>query len=224
MPAGIRAGDYSAPVTVHTGAGDITCELALRVWDFDLPVKQSLRTSTTIYGAWGWTDEIKGWFGDPEYWPFLREQQPVFMEYLARCRLSPSGIGNLPMKWDEDKGEVVIGDTADFEKYAQMYLDMGHHMDHMPVPFFYDRAGFLGAEGGGEAFSIEGPQNPGARRVATAPPERFLRALIVGLRRWSPSPFVIRGRPTIQETLLVHGRDPCRLLTLPFESADHIRP
>ncbi|MCD6362115.1 MAG: DUF4091 domain-containing protein, partial [Armatimonadetes bacterium] len=148
VPAETPAGDYSAPVTVHTGSGDITCELALRVWDFDLPVKQSLRTSTTIYGAWGWSDEIKGWFGNPEYWPFLHEIEPEFVKYLARCRLSPSGIGNLPMKWDEEKGEVVIGDTTDFEKYAQMYLDMGHHMDHMPVPYFFDRSSFLGAKKG----------------------------------------------------------------------------
>jgi hypothetical protein len=148
VPAGILAGDYSAPVTVHTGAGDLACDLALRVWDFDLPVKQSLRTSTTIYGSWGWSEEIKGWFDNPSYRTFKYELKPMFAEYLARCRLSPSDIGNLPFEYDEDKGEVVLGDTADFEEYAQRCLDMGHHMDHLPVSYFFHRKSFLGATKG----------------------------------------------------------------------------
>ncbi len=148
VPTGTPAGDYSAPVTVHTGRGDLTAELRLHVWDFDIPVKQSLRTSTTIYGPWGWSDEIRKWFGDPEYWEFLHEGEPKIVKYLGRCRLCPSGLGNLPMKYDEEKKQVVIGDTTEFEQYAQMYLDMGHHFDHLPVPYFYDRKSFLGAEKG----------------------------------------------------------------------------
>ena len=152
VPAGTTAGDYSAPVTVRTDSGDMQATLALHVWDFALPVKQSLRSSTTIYGAWGWSDEIKEMFGNPEYWPFLLEQEPTFMEYLARCRLSPSGIGNLPMSWDEDKQQVVIGDTGQFEAYARRYLAMGHHMDHMPVPCFFDRPSFLKAKKGTDEY------------------------------------------------------------------------
>ncbi len=148
VPTRTPAGDYSAPVTVHTGSGDLSADLRLHVWDFDIPVKQSLRTSTTIYGAWGWSDEIKKWFGEPEYWEFLHEGEPQIAAYLGRCRLSPSSLGNLPMKYDEEKKQVVIGDTTEFEEYAQRYLDMGHHFDHLPVPYFYDRKGFLGAEKG----------------------------------------------------------------------------
>ena len=147
-PPGTPAGDYSAPVTVHTDRGDLTVQLNLHVWEFDIPVKQSLRTSTTIYGPWGWSDEIKKWFGEPKYWDFLLKQQPKFVEYLGRCRLSPSSLGNLPMKYDEEKKQVAIGDTTRFERIAQSYLDMGHHFDHLPVPYFYDRKGFLGAKKG----------------------------------------------------------------------------
>jgi len=152
VPEDTAPGDYSAPIAVHTSRGDMQASLALHVWGFALPVTQSLRTSTTIYGPWGWGDEIKEWFGNPEYWPFLLEQEPAFMEYLSRCRLSPSGIGNLPMKWDEEKKRVVIGDTKQFEEYVRRYLAMGHHMDHMPVPFFFDRAGFLGAKKGTDEY------------------------------------------------------------------------
>ena len=48
VPPGTPAGDYSTPVTVHTDSGDLNAELRLHVWDFDIPVKQHLRTSTTI--------------------------------------------------------------------------------------------------------------------------------------------------------------------------------
>lgn len=147
-PPGTPAGDYSTPVTVHTDRGDLTVQLNLHVWDFDIPVKQSLRTSTTIYGPWGWSDEIRKWFGEPKYWDFLLKQQPKFVEYLGRCRLCPSGLGNLPMKYDKEKKQVAIGDTTRFERIAQSYLDMGHHFDHLPVPYFYDRKSFLGAKKG----------------------------------------------------------------------------
>ena len=53
-PSGTAPGDYTAPVTVKTeGGGDFDVKLRVHVWDFELPVKQHLRTSTTIYGPWG---------------------------------------------------------------------------------------------------------------------------------------------------------------------------
>ncbi len=152
VPSGTPAGDYEAPVTVHTGEGDLQATLALHVWDFDIPVKQSLRTSTTIYGPWGWKDEINEWFGGMEYWQFIDELRPELVAMLARYRLCPSHLYYPGYRWNEDQGTVEIYNTEKFEQYVQRYLDMGHHFDQMPVPYFFNRDSFLGAEKGTDEY------------------------------------------------------------------------
>lgn len=152
VPPETSAGDYSAPVTVHTDSGDLSAELNLHVWNFDIPVKQHLRTSTTIYGPYGWREDIKKWYGDMDYGQFIKEWRPGIVEMLAKYRLCPSNLYHLPLDYDEESRKVILKDTAEFEKYAQSYLDMGHHFDGMPVPYFFNRDSFLGAKKGTEEY------------------------------------------------------------------------
>ncbi len=153
VPEGSPAGDYSAPVVIQTtGGGDLRVELRLHVWYFSIPIRQSLRTSTTIYGPWGWRKDIRSWYGDLEYWPFMRRWRPGIVKLLAAYRISPSAFGHLPLSYDENKGRVVLGDTSEFERIAQSYFDLGHHMDLMPVAYFFDRKGFLGAKKGTDEY------------------------------------------------------------------------
>ena len=148
VPPGTAAGDYAAPLTITTGSGDLRAELRLHVWDFDIPVTQHLRTSTTIYGPYGWRDDIKKWFGDMDYWTGVREWMPGIIKLLARYRLSPAHLYHLPLSYDKKQGKVVLKDTAEFERFVESYLAMGHHFDSMPVPYFFDRPSFLGAKKG----------------------------------------------------------------------------
>lgn len=152
VPVGTPPGDYAAPITVHTGRGDLRAELRLHVWDFDVPVKQHLRTSTTIYGPWGWRDDIKKWYGDMDYGQFINEWRPKIVQMLARYRLCPSALRHLPLAYDETKKKVILRDTGEFERFVKRYLSMGHHFDLMPVPYFFDRGGFLGAKKGTEEY------------------------------------------------------------------------
>ena len=148
VPPDTPAGDYTAPVTVHTERGALRAALRLHVWDFALPVRQSLRTSTTIYGPWGWRDDVKKWYGSLSYGQFINEWRPKIVALLARYRLCPSALRHLPLVWDEAAKKVVLRDTSEFERYVKSYLGMGHHFDLMPVPYFFDRSGFLGARKG----------------------------------------------------------------------------
>ena len=152
VPPKTPAGDYAAPVTMHTGRGDLRAELRLHVWDFDIPVEQHLRTSTTIYGPWGWRDDIKKWYGDMEYWTFVKKWRPTIVKMLAKYRLCPSHLFHLPLAWDKENEKVILKNTAEFDRFAESYLHMGHHFDGMPVPFFYDRKSFLGAKKGAEEY------------------------------------------------------------------------
>jgi hypothetical protein len=152
VPPGTPAGDYSAPVTVHTDSGDLSAELHLHVWNFDIPVKQHLRTSTTIYGPHGWREDIKKWYSDLDYWQFMKELRPKIIGMLAKYRLCPSNLWHLPLSYDEAKQAVILKDTTEFEKFFQSYLDMGHHSDGMPVPYFFNRDSFLGAQKGTEEY------------------------------------------------------------------------
>jgi hypothetical protein len=152
VPPGTAAGEYSAPVTVHTERGDLRAELRLHVWDFDIPVKQHLRTSTTIYGPYGWREDIKQWYGDLEYSEFINEWRPTIVEMLSEYRLCPSHLRHLPLAWDEDNERVVLRDTTEFDQFVESYLGMGHRFDGMPVPYFFDRSGFLEAEKGTDEY------------------------------------------------------------------------
>jgi len=152
VPPGTRAGDYAAPVRVHTARGDLRAELRLHVWDFDVPVKQHLRTSTTIYGPWGWRKDIKTWFGDIDYGQFTDDWRPKMVKMLARYRLCPAHLRHLPLRYDKDNKKVTLRDTTEFERFVRSYLAMGHHFDCMPVPYFYGRPSFLGAKKGTEEY------------------------------------------------------------------------
>ncbi len=152
VPPGTPPGNYSAPVTVHTDAGDLPAELQLHVWDFDVPVKQSLRTSTTIYGPSGWNDEINEWFGEMDYGQFIDDWRPLVAEMLARYRLCPSLLYYPAYRWDDETETVEIYRKDKFEEYARRYLAMGHHFDQMPVPYFFSRDSFLDAEKGTEEY------------------------------------------------------------------------
>lgn len=152
VPPGTNAGDYVAPITVHTGRGDLNAKLQLHVWDFDISVKQHLRTSTTIYGPYGWRQDIKKWYGDMDYGQFINQWRPKIVKLLARYRLCPSHLRHLPLAWDKQKEKVAIGDTAEFDRFVQSYLAMGHHFDGMPVPYFFDRSSFLGAAKGTDEY------------------------------------------------------------------------
>ncbi len=152
VPPGSAPGNYRAPVVVRTSHGVFRAELRLHVWDFDIPVRQSLRTSTTIYGPWGWRKDIKKWYGDLTYGQFMDQWRPKIVRMLARYRLSPSALSHLPMAYDKKQKRVVLRNTDRFVQTVQSYLDMGHRMDQMPVPYFFDRPSFLGAKKGTEAY------------------------------------------------------------------------
>ncbi len=152
VPPGTPAGDYSAPITVHMDTGDLSAELRLHVWNFDIPVKQHLRTSTTIYTPYGWREDIQKWYGDMDYWEAINEWRPGIVKMLAKYRLCPSNLYHLPLDYSEESQKVVLKDTTEFEKYARSYLDMGHHFDGMPVPYFFNRDSFLGAKKGTEEY------------------------------------------------------------------------
>ncbi len=152
VPRGTPPGDYEAPLTVHTGNGDLEATLSLQVWNFDIPVKQSLRTSTTIYGYWGFSDEINAWFGDRDWNHYVDVFRPNMIELLSRYRLSPANVGHLNLRWDDDEEKVVIHDATRFEESASRALALGHHIDTMPVPYFFNRDGFLGAKKGTEEY------------------------------------------------------------------------
>ncbi|MGC9319281.1 MAG: DUF4091 domain-containing protein, partial [Armatimonadota bacterium] len=152
VPPDTPPGDYRAPITVTTDRGDLRARLQLHVWDFDIPVKQSLRTSTTIYGYWGFSDQINEWFGNQDWNHFVDVFRPRMVELLARYRLCPSNLGHLPLDWDEERQRVVLGDTTEYEESLRHSLALGHHIDGMPVPYFFSRDAFLGAEKGTEEY------------------------------------------------------------------------
>ncbi len=148
VPPGTPAGDYAAPVVVRTDQGDLRVQLRLHVWDFAVPVKQHLRTSTTIYGPWGWRKDIKRWYGDMNYNQFINQWRPKIVKLLARYRLSPSALRHLPLKYDKRKKKIVLRDTTEFERFVKLYMSWGCRMDLMPVPYFFNRGAFLGAKKG----------------------------------------------------------------------------
>lgn len=148
VPADAAAGDYTAPITVRTEKGNLNARLRLHVWNFAVPVKQHLRTSTTIYGPWGWRKDINHWFGDMNYNQFINQWRPKIVKLLARYRLSPSALRHLPLTYDKRKNKVVLRDTSEFERYVKLYMSWGCRMDLMPVPYFFDRNAFLGAKKG----------------------------------------------------------------------------
>ncbi len=152
VPRGTPAGEYAAPVTVHTDRGGLRVKLQLHVWDFTVPVKQHLRTSTTIYGPWGWRKDIRHWYGDMSYNQFINHWRPKIVKLLARSRLSPSALHYLPLKYDEKQRRVVLGDTKEFERFVTLYMSWGCRMDMMPVPYFFNRKAFLGAKKGTPAY------------------------------------------------------------------------
>ena len=152
VPPGTPAGDYAAPLRVHTARGDLPAELRLHVWDFDVPIKQHFRTSTTIYGPWGWREDINKWFGDMDYGQFIDQWRPRIVEMLAKYRLCPSHLRHLPLAYDRDKDKVMLRDTSEFEQFVRSYLGMGHHFDSMPVPYFFDRDSFLDAKKGTDEY------------------------------------------------------------------------
>jgi len=152
VPPGTPAGDYAAAVTVRTARGELRARLGLHVWDFEVPVKQHLRTSTTIYGPWGWRKDIEKWFGDMDYDQFTNQWRPKIVAMLARYRLCPAHLRHLPLRYDKAKKKVTLRDTSEFERFVRSYLAMGHHFDCMPVPYFYDRGSFLGAKKGTEEY------------------------------------------------------------------------
>ncbi len=148
VPPGTPAGDYTAPVVVRTACGDLRVTLRLHVWDFDVPVKQHLRTNTTIYGPWGWRKDIRKWFGDMTYAQFINEWRPEIVKLLARYRLSPNNMAHLPLRYDTHKNKVVLGDTSAFERLVKLYMSWGHRLNRMPVSFLFDRGAYLGAKKG----------------------------------------------------------------------------
>jgi len=79
---------------------------------------------------------------------FINEWRPGIVKLLAGYRLCPSSLAHLPLKWNKEEQKVVLGDTSTFERLTRMYMGMGHHLDLMPVAYFYDRSSFLGAEKG----------------------------------------------------------------------------
>jgi len=152
VPPGTTAGDYAGRILIRTGRGDLKLDLKLHVWDFDVPVMQHLRTSTSIYGPYGWCDEIKKRLGDMTYSEFIKNWRPRMVGMLARYRLCPSHLDYLPLEYDEVHDTVVLGDTARFERYIRECLAMGHRIDCMPVPYFFNRPAFLGAEKGTDEY------------------------------------------------------------------------
>lgn len=152
VPVNTPAGDYVAPVVIQTGDEKIKVELRVHVWGFDIPTKQSLRTSTVIYGSFGWSEEISNWFGNMSYEQYVEQWRPDMVAMLAKYRLSPSVIRYLPIRYSEEKREVILGDTRKFEHAVQLNLSQGHSINRMGVPYFFDRETFLRAKKGSEAY------------------------------------------------------------------------
>ena len=152
IPAGTPAGDYRAPIYIHAGMEKFQVEFRLHVWGFDIPTKQSLRTSTVIYGSFGWSTEISNWFGNMSYDQYVEQWRPDIVAMLAKYRLSPCVIRYLPIKYSEEKRKVVLGDTRKFEHAVKLNLSLGHQINRMGVPYFFDREMFLGAQKGSDAY------------------------------------------------------------------------
>jgi len=75
-----------------------------------------------------------------DYWTGVRDWTPRIVRLLARYRLCPSHLYHLPLDYDDKTKSVVLGDTSEFERYAGEYLELGHHFNSMPVPYFFAKS------------------------------------------------------------------------------------
>jgi hypothetical protein len=152
VPLGSPSGDYKAPITIHTSLGLHKIELKLHVWGFAIPIVQNLRTSTTIYGNFGWSEEIIKWFGGMPYDHFVNKWKPKIIAMLAKYRLSARNNYHLPLKYDQKKNKVFLGDTTRFEYAISSAIKRGQRLNDMGVAYYYDRDTFLGEKKGTEEY------------------------------------------------------------------------
>jgi len=154
VPEGTPAGEYSAPLTVRTGRGDLSAEVRLHVWDFDIPLEQHLPTNVYIYGPEGWREDVRKWFGDLDHGGFINDWRPTIVEMPAKYRLCPAHLvrPRLPLAYDEENDKVILRDTAEFEQRAQAYYEMGLHFSGMPVVCRHSHDTFMGAKRGTEEY------------------------------------------------------------------------
>ncbi|MCD6351298.1 MAG: DUF4091 domain-containing protein [Armatimonadetes bacterium] len=148
VPPEAHPGEYKGSLTVTFGDERLTVPVALRVFGFSVPKTQSVGFVTHIYGPWGWSKDIQKWFGNMEYWDFVRKWRPQVVALLARYRMSPFGLESLEMRWDEEHQKVQITNAEDFITSVRRYLALGCNMYSMGVPCFFNRSSFLGAKKG----------------------------------------------------------------------------
>ncbi len=82
VPRSAAAGTYEGIVEiVHSGKECLRMPVALRVWDFDLPARPSLRTAFPIFEK-----EIEDFYGRP----LTPRQRWLYYDFLLRRHISPS--------------------------------------------------------------------------------------------------------------------------------------
>lgn len=149
IPSDAKPGVYTGSLAVDCStAGHFTIPVTIRVYDFSIPKRQSVPFVTHVYGPWGWSEEIRRWFGDMSYWDYVLKWRPKIFALLARYRMSPLTPASMEMRWDEETGRVVITNAEEFLRLTRYYLSLGCGMYGMGVPFFFDRGAFLGAKKG----------------------------------------------------------------------------
>ncbi|HEX28512.1 TPA: DUF4091 domain-containing protein, partial [Candidatus Poribacteria bacterium] len=133
-------------LTVNCSAGRFTVPIRIRVYGFAIPRRQSVPFVTHVYGPWGWSENIRKWFGDMSYEDFIHRWRPKIFALLARYRVSPITPMYMEMRWDEKDNRVVITNADEFLRLTNYYLSLGCGMYGMGVPFFFNRDAFLGAK------------------------------------------------------------------------------
>ncbi|MCD6505713.1 DUF4091 domain-containing protein [Candidatus Poribacteria bacterium] len=149
VPPDAKPGRYMGSLTIDcSAAGHFTIPITLKVYDFSVPRRQSVPFVTHLYGPWGWSEEIKRWFGDMSYRDYVRRWRPKIFALLARYRMSPLTLASMEMRWDGKSGRAVITNADEFLRLTNYYLSLGCGMYGVGVPFFFNRDAFLGAKKG----------------------------------------------------------------------------
>ncbi|NLN74947.1 MAG: DUF4091 domain-containing protein [Armatimonadetes bacterium] len=165
-PAGVAAGDYTAPITVKAnGVQPTQLTLKVRVWDFDVPKESHLRTAMSLYDNF-----LPNAYGKGRVSQTMQER---YEDFVLSYRINPDNIYRSGMpsieslqRWDK-KGlnafnilyvqrpdGIKKGEPYPAERKAELLKKIDESVALLKANGFYDKAYVYGFdEIGPESFA-----------------------------------------------------------------------
>ena len=137
LPQGTEPGNYRGWAEVRPGGSEnMRITLSLHVWDFDLPVRSTLRTAFPMFEG-----EIEKYYGEP----LTREGRWRYYDFLLKRRISPScQYEEDPRPRVEDVDEVLSGGTNVISMGYLEYEDVDGYLKRLePMVEFLRSRGWL---------------------------------------------------------------------------------